>query len=344
MLKKILYVLASFMIGFLLITNVIYYNFYSVFHEFVEESVIEKDYMDAERYFSRVIDSGSKFVKDFDNVHIEIYYALNDEVHYLKDEEGKNTEVNYYTLESGIQFSLFHLPEDFKLVDDEGKQGGVSLVFENGELFFPFKTDIIDYYSFVESYAFLPFNISYNDYTVALDNPDDNIDASSVIKSVKFIDGSGVEKYLFDLSDSNLTFNNQLHLDFDAVLTEYNQVQKEAAEGKELNEDVATSIKDRYNAILDNNENYLLQHDVNLIYGSFDFLFTVILAAVIFLAVDIVVAWLLFRKKKPVSYIPPYQRKQNGTTQPQPEQFNRDVFNVEEEDIVVEENNETVDE
>ena len=46
----------------------------------------------------------------------------------------------------------------------------------------------------------------------------------------------------------------------------------------------------------------------------------------LFLAIDILIAWLIFRKKKPSAYIPPHQQK--TPVKSEPEQFNRDVFNV----------------
>ena len=72
----------------------------------------------------------------------------------------------------------------------------------------------------------------------------------------------------------------------------------------------------------------------NIIYGSSKFLFPVIGAAVIFLALDILLGWFIFRKKNASKYVPPYRAKQPTAPVRQPEQFSRDVFNVEEDDVV----------
>jgi hypothetical protein len=59
----------------------------------------------------------------------------------------------------------------------------------------------------------------------------------------------------------------------------------------------------------------------------------VISTAVIFLALDILVAWLIFRKKKPGKYIPPYKQTQKPATK-EPEQFDRSVFELEADEVV----------
>lgn len=336
MLKKVLYILASFLVGFLLIMFSISYNTYSVLQDFVNEAIENKEYSEVQRYFSSALDS-NKFIKpedEEDGTHIEIYYALNEAQKKLYNEEGKETGTTFSTLESGIQFTLFNLSDSFKLADEEGKVGGVNIVFENGtEILFPFKTELVNYYDSALNYSFLLLNVSYTEYEAAL-NKNDNVDETSVITSVQFKDGTGEVKYTFEFGEQKLTFNSKFHNDFEAVLSAYTEVQKNAAEGKQIEAETVNKIKSDYETIFKNNESYLMTHESKKIYGSFEFLFSVISSAVIFLAIDILLAWFIFRKKKPATYVPPYQRTQKPAVKPEPEQFNRNVFDVDAEEVV----------
>ena len=335
MMKKILYILASFLLGFILIMYSITYNTYSALQSFVNEAIEQENYTEAQRFFSSALDNGSKVTLDAeDGTHVEVYYALSEKTNYLLDEEGKPTDTSYYTIESGLQFTLFDLVDTFKLADDEGKNGGINIVFENGEnILFPFVTEDVNYYNSATNYSFLLFNISYSDYNKALE-ANENVDNTSLISGLEIIDGSGEVKYNLEFIDARLSFDNQFHTSLEAVLSEYNKIQKEYAEGKEITEETTNKIKNDYLAIINANENYLLAHESNKIYGSSKFLVGVILTAVIFLAVDILVGWLIFKKKKSGKYIPPYQQNQRTIVKSEPEQFNRAVFDLDADEVV----------
>lgn len=339
MLKKILYIIVSFLVGFMLLSSIVVTNFYSVFQDLIAEDVTNKEYSSAERFFSRVVDENKFYSAEYEGTTIEVYSALNDNIKFVYDSEGKKTDTTYYTLESSIQFTLFHLPEDFALVDnttDENnkKQGGIKLVLgDAGTVFFPFKTEAVDYYSFATSYSYLPLSIAYDDYVAALNAASISLDAT--ITSAVVIDGNGEEEFNVEFTAGKYpTFNTKFHTDFVDILTRYNKVQLQNAKGEEINNEETNKIVEDYNAVLANNSGYLQQHDFNVIYSSSDFLLPVIGAAVIFLALDIVLGWFIFRKKKASKYVPPYRAKQPTAPVRQPEQFSRDVFNVEEDDVV----------
>ena len=334
MLKKILYIVASFLVGFLLIMYSITYNTYTTLQSFVKEAINNGEYTEVERYFSSAIDTSSKFIKDAeDGTHIEIYYALNEKTEYILDAEGKATSTTYYAVESGVQFALFKLADTFKLSNDEEKVGGVNLVYENGEkILFPFVTETTNYYDTATNYSVLLLSVSYSDYTKALEK-NESVSKTDSIVSAEFVDGTGEPKYIVEFTDNNLSFENQFHTAFAPVLKEYNKVQKEYAEGTKITEEDANKIKNDYEAIFAANEGYVLTHDSSKIYGSSKFLVGVISTAVIFLALDILVAWLIFRKKKPAKYIPPYKQTQKPVAK-EPEQFNRSVFDLEADEVV----------
>lgn len=338
MLKKILYIIVSFLVGFMLLSSIVVTNFYSVFQDLIAEDVKNKEYSSAERFFSRVVDENKFYSAEYEGTTVEVYSALNDNIKFVLDSEGKKTDTTYYTLESSIQFTLFHLPEDFALVDnttDENnkKQGGVKLVLgDAGTVFFPFKTEAVDYYSFATSYSYLPLSIAYDDYVAALNAA--SISSDATITGAVIIDGDGEEEFnVLFTAGKYPTFNTKFHTDFVDILTRYNKVQLQNAKGEEINNEETNKIVEDYNAVLENNTDYLQQHNFNIIYGSVDFLLPVIGAAVIFLALDILLGWFIFRKKKTPRYVPPYRAKQPTTPVRQPEQFSRDVFNVE-EDVV----------
>ena len=82
------------------------------------------------------------------------------------------------------------------------------------------------------------------------------------------------------------------------------------------------------------NENYILQRSTQEIIKTPDFIIPLVIAAVIFLALAIALAFVIFKKKKPATYVPPYQKVQQK--QSQPEQFSREVFDVVDYDEVEE--------
>ena len=339
MLKKILYIIVSFLVGFMLLSSIVVTNFYSVFQDLIAEDVTNKEYSSAERFFSRVVDENKFYSAEYEGTTIEVYSALNDNIKFVYDSEGKKTDTTYYTLESSIQFTLFHLPEDFALVDnttDENnkKQGGIKLVLgDAGTVFFPFVTDAVDYYSFVTSYSYLPLSIAYDDYVAALNAASISLDAK--ITRAIIIDGDGEEEFNISFTAGKYpTFNTKFHTDFIDILVRYNKVQLQNAKGEEVDNAETNKIVEDYNAVLANNAGYLPQHDFSVIYSSADFLLPVIGAALIFLVLDIVLGWFIFRKKKASTYVPPYKAKQQTTPVRQPEQFSRDVFNVEEDNVV----------
>lgn len=334
MLKKVLYILASFVVGFLLIMTVITFNSYAVLQGNIAESAANKNYLDVSKYFSGIFDYENKYTEEVpfeDGLHVEIYYSLFDGQRVLLNEEGKevvdeNTKQpkTYSTLESGIQVMIYHIPQDFKLEDTEATKGGVSIVFENGkELPFPFViSEMNNFYNYATGYTVIPFSISYFDYLNATNKAD--ISADSAIKSIKVTDGSNLKAY--EIETAGLIFKNELHNKFDEVITEYNEIKRKAATGEEPSKEVAEALKQKYNGLVEANPSYQIHYTDSVIYGSSDFLVPVILSAVLFLAIDILVAWLIFRKKKTPTYIPPYQQKTQVKSEP--EQFNRDVFNV----------------
>lgn len=327
MLKKILYIIGSFMLGFLLIIIVMNTTVINVLQTRIKDAVNTKNYAEAKRYFSGIYDKTTNFVLSGENgEHIEIYYGMANANHTFKKDSGE--DASYTTVETGVHFVLFNLTEDFKLADEEGKQGGVKLYFDNGDLFFPFVKGNYNFYNLALSFSFLPFSIEYQEFTQAVEKHE-TITLDSAIKSVDILDGTGNVKFTFDEEKtSGLTFDNDLYKTFAPILADYNQIQKDAANGKEVSEETQKDIMNRYSAAK-GNPNYVSQYEQSEIFGSADFLVPVIIAAVIFLALDILVAWLLFRKKKVNKYVPPYQKPTTTTKTSEPEQFTRDVFNVE---------------
>ena len=343
MLKKILFVLASFMLGFLLIMTVMNTTIINVVQKRVNEAVASNNYKEVKRYFLGIYDNSQEnfYVIEENGAHVEMYYGLANATHTFNNDKGE--KLSYDTIETGIHFSLFNLNDDFKLVDEEGKQGGIELHFKDSEdtLFFPFvvkeNDEIVkNNYDSVSNFSFLNFAIHYQEYVEKVGDETDSITLESVIESVDILDGTGTAKFSFE-QVNGLTFNNQLYKEFSQSLEEYNNIKKDIVSGKEVSKDTQNAVVEKVNAQIEvakKNPNYVMQPDQSEVYGSSDFLVPVIIAAVIFLALDILVAWLLFRKKKVSNYVPPYQRETQSTQQHEPEQFNRDVFNVENYDEV----------
>ena len=351
MLKKILYVVASLIIGFLVIITSVFTNFNSVLFNNTATAVADKEYMTAERYFSQVINEDKFFVGDFENTHVEVYSAINDRSNVVYDAEGKKTTTTYYTLESSIQISVFHLPEAFTLEDkyeEDGKtlisQGGVELSFvgEEKSVLFPYYSDKVDYYTNYSSYSFLPLSIFYLDYVTALTEKEISLDA--VIDTLTIYDGDHDVTFTVEFEEGKTaSFDTTFHNAFHETLTRYNKIQKEEAErslaNKELSEEEtealkaeAIDIEAKYSDAFKTGT-YVKQHAPSVIYESADFLVPTITSAVIFLAIDILLAWYLFRKKKVPTYVPANRKTQTAAPARQPEQFSRELFEVQ-EDVV----------
>ena len=341
MLKKLLYILASFILGFILILNIIYSNFYSAFQYLCAQAVTEHNYTEAERFFSRALDEDKFFTKSYDDgVHIEVFAALNDGVRYVYDSEGNKTETTYYTLESTIQFTLFHLTDTFATEDkvDENENavlGGVELYFDKSTetVFVPFKTDEMDNYSLITNYSFLVVNVNYDDYCSALVTKE--IPADAQIVGARIMDSERDDVYVLEFAeDSRPTFETEFHNAYVDVLAEYNAHQLKAAEGNDVSESDADKITSKYEAIT-SEYGFTQQHGVKIIYGSFKFLFPVISSALAFLGIDILLGYLIFRKKKVRGYRAPSKKQVTEVKKrPEPEQFTRNVFNLEEDDVV----------
>lgn len=338
MFKKVLFIIGSFILGFLLIITVTSSTIVSVSQKLFSKALEEDNHTEIKRFFFGLFDitEGRTYIHENKETgeRVEVFYGLMNESRSFVKKDGETT--SYDSIGTGVEVFLYKLPETFKLEDAAEKQGGVRLVYEGTDqsLFFPFKTEMKNAYEIASLYNVLAFNIQYKDY-VAKVNADlqDDITLQSKIISVEILDGEEDVKY--QLSTPGLTFDNPMHKEFDLVLQEYYQAQEASLNGEDVSKDKINEISDKYNKLITNNENYISQRTTEEIIKTADFIVPVVIAAVIFIALDILVAWFIFRKKKPAKYIPPYQ-KTAQTTQTQPEQFNRNVFDVEEYDEVEE--------
>lgn len=339
MLKKLLYVLASFILGFILILSTIYSNFHSAFQYLCANEVSEKEYVEAERFFSRSLNKDKFYEQTFENgVHVEVFSAVNDGVRHCQTENGK---VSYYTLESTIQFTLFHLTDTFALEDQKDEAGnvtsygGVELKLEGVEqpVFFPFISEGLDNYALVPNYSFLVLTVNYDDYVAKL--AAENIPLNTPIVAATIYDSKKDDVYQIEFAENQRpSFDTDFHKAYTEVLKEYNEQNLNIALGKTTDEEKSAEILTKFQTITTEN-GFILQHEVGIIYGSFKFLFPVISTGVVFLGIDILLGWLLFRKKnKRTAYMPKQKQINEVKKRPEPEQFTRNVFDLEEDDVV----------
>ena len=347
MMKKFLYILASFILGFVLILNVIYSNFHSTFQYLSASAVAEKTdegYLKAEKFFSRGLDNNKYYAHTYeDGVHVEVFSALNDGVRYttVSDETGTPTEKSYYTLESTIQFTLFHFTDTFVLADQKDEAGnvtqygGVDLKVEGTDetLFFPFYTRGMDNYALVSNYSFLVLTVNYDDYVAKLTEL--GLPADTQILSAVVYDSQKDNVYEIVFDENHLpSFDTTFHNAYKPVLDQYNAHQLKAAQGETVDSEAANKITAQYQEVTAQH-GFEQQHGVGIIYGSFKFLFPVISSALGFLGVDILLGYLIFRKKKQRTvYTPTRKQITEVKKRPEPEQFTRNVFNAEEDDVV----------
>lgn len=350
MIKKVLFILTSVLLGFLLITNGYYICFYNVFQKFTEEVVEEGNYLDAGKYYSYSFDYENAFSKvDFEGgAHIDMYSALNIYARDVKKED--ETKVQYETIESTIQFSMFNLPEDFALADPtpaEGEtavKGGVKLLYGEKSVFFEFMPrENESYYSYSEYYNFLPFTIHYDDYVSKLTAAEIPLDSTTT--AVEIYDGNNDTVYTLDVKAA--LFNTSFHNNYYETITRYNNLKKADALSGETSSEYE-SIINSINKITTDNK-YAQQHNVEIIFKSGAFIWRLSLMVGIFLVLDFAIGFLLFRKKKPGKFVPRKPMMSKPTTSNnspklnyQPEQFSRkDIIDATEslnEEVVSEEN------
>ena len=339
MFKKIVYIISVALIGFTVVLFALIYNMSIVHANQIIDATEAGDYTHAERYYSYVMDDQNKFyVGDHNGVHVEVYSALNAGNRTTTDMDGAS--VSYYSLENTIQFSLFNLPDSFDLVDykDETRyvQGGVELFFEGTTktVFFPFSSENYDFYNDYNIYTFLALAINVNEYNTSLSKA--GIAKEAKIVSAKVYDGNHDADDTITIEFvSNPTFETEFFHKLNDVVEQYNALQEEAQKVEEVSQEKINEVQNNYiNTV--NNSGYAIKHDASIYLGSFEYIFTIIITCVVYAAAAILIGWFIFRKKKNPKYIPPSQKKANAP-RPQPEQFSRDVFNVEEDDVVVEE-------
>ena len=328
MLKKVLYILASITLGFLLITYAIYYDFYAVFKTFTSQAVASQKFIEAEKYYSNVFDKNYFYDNTFDledgkKTTVHIYSSVNDSMRYVKDEDGKQTSKYYYTLESSIQFSFFNLESftETSKTDANGvilAQAGVELTYDLGTIFFPFITEEINFFNYVEYYSFLPLNIFYDDlcHTLGVE------DATNVkFTSGRLVDGNGDTKLVFNFSNP-ISFDTELHNAYYPKLKDYNLYQADLDNKIENKTELLTKLTEEIKA-LNSDGKYEKQHSVDIIYKSAKFITTMVLVVVVYLAIVAAIGYLLFRKRnKPAKFVPKNAGSIHTTITPQ--QFSRD--------------------
>ena len=349
MVKKLLFILASVLIGFMLITSSYYTCFMKTFQKFSGEVVEAGNYEEAGRYYSFAFDYANAFYKgpQEDGAHIDVYPALNVTTRTTTKED--KTSVTYETLEKCIQISIYHLPETFATADkaasgeEAATKGGVELVYGDKTVFFPFvienKPDDVNddesYYSYIEYYGYFPFTVYEIDYNQALTTAEIALD--SKVDSLKIVDGNGEVKYELSLNAS--LFGTEFHSKYTEDLNAYNALRESNAITGETSTDELSALVNKVNQIGTDNQ-YQVQHKVDIITKSNNFRFRLGMIIGIFLALDFLLGFLLFRKKKPSRFVPrrpmPTAPTNGVKLNYQPEQFSRKDFIDAEE--VVEEN------
>lgn len=344
MLKKILFAIASILVGLVVISSSSGTGFYNEVIKQCANAVKDKNYIHAEKFVSYALDDKNMFFNDDleDGLHVEIYSSLiiSDASTYNdKGEVVKTVSV----LEECIQISMFHLPETFALADKtvaEGEtpiKGGVTLVLSNNsEVFFPFNDGTINLYDYLNYYSFLPMFISYEDYQEKV--------GTNTVSSLKVTDGNGEEKYNITLTKA-LSFDNEFHNEYHTPITNYKNLylayDENADDAKEQVEAI-NAAKLAIDAVSEGGK-YAKQHNTDIIYKSSGYIWSLVLTVVIFLVIDGLLGFLLFRRRKTSHYVPrkplSYHNTNNQPVARAPEQFSRkDVFDAEEGTFVIEDN------
>ena len=350
MLKKVVFIVASLFVGLLLIINSIGSSFSQQVVKQAKNAVEEKKYADAERFVAYALDLNNMFYKgDLENgTHVEIFSSISTKTVTETSGEGEDATVNSYNImQDCIQIALFHLPETFALEDKtvaEGEtpiKGGVTFNLSDETSFFvPFVGTNYNYFTYVQYYSFLSGFVYYDDFASQLEG--------KTVASIEVLDGNGTSFCTITEFAKPVSFATDFHNEYHNLINQYNELSLayNAETDKTKQEELKNQIQKVYDDIevISNSGRYIKQHDVDIIYKSSGYIWSIILTVVIFLAIDGLLGFLLFRKRKAPAYVPrkpmTYGQTVNKPTS-QPEQFSRkDVFDVEEGNFVIQDKQE----
>lgn len=299
MTKKVLFVLGAILLGVLLLSNAAYYTFFSIFQDEIIDNVRAEKYEEAERFFSSVIDSNTKYYENTfeDGTHIEVFPVLNDRLIKFTEEEK---EYQYYGLELSYQFAIFNVKESFDFpttnsTAEDLKVGGVILVMDDAfgsEIFFPFVGDT-NFYDTYTTYTYIPFFIYESEFDKAIEDAKVFTDK---IRTVKIVDNKNEVEYEFALQ-TQFTEVTGLLADGEMLdlATNYNEAQKSFAIDNTKEDKRAEMLKNLNSYAT--NKGYVIQPSVKIVTGSPKFIILMIVYVVIYLAIAGVIGYFIFRDK-----------------------------------------------
>lgn len=358
MLKKILYGIACLILGLIIFSSIMQSRFYKVFTKTAAEKVEKGEYLTVERYFSFSIDKEENFLykgKIENGPYVEIYNAINTNINSIYDDEGKDTESDYYTVEPSIQLALFNLPKDFDLKDNKANSttGGVELIYDKEQsLFFPFISLEFNSYDYVKYFSFLPLTIyesEYNakvaEYNAIEENID--IDSSSYVSLIKIVDGKNDTIYQITKNDfdHDFDFESEFFTNYRPLLEEYNMYQakiatEDYAEG-ETKESIEKLMSDLAKDVHQVSEDFGYNKTIGTgwVTKSSRYRVPLILIAVGYLSLVIVLGYFIFRKRKsmrraPQFSRPQYNNKNFANAQRQPQQFSRKDLEINSDSVI----------
>ena len=301
--KKLLYFLLITVLGFgiVVISGSINFNYQSknLMRSFVES----KEYVMVERFFCYTTPKEElyKYRNDKDDVHIDAYECLVKQPYYIYySDEGY--VVKYDIIEEALAFSLFNLPNNFKLADSGKNKGGVLLHFDTDETIMVnfdnrFKEDgemnyYINFYSYISQYDSLTVYITYDDFLSLISSE------TAKINMIEIVDGNGVSFYQFPVGKP-FNFEGPMHEKYREACKEYREFMLEYGQSIGLG---AFEEKKRLLTVIDditaNDENYFAKPSTNIIFASMSFILTISIVSAAYISIAIVVTRLIFHRKK----------------------------------------------
>lgn len=337
--KKLLFIVISLVFGLLVIVYGMNRVSSSVLNGLVKDSIKEKNYTYAEQFYTYITgdDSLKIDMHDFeDGAHIEVFEALSIRTTKL----SVNGEIREEKALEETMFVALYNYQKFALTDAEGKKGGLTIEFsDDSEEFYPFNNAAVttgdhaglNYYQYGSYYGFM-FMPLYPDF-----------DSGLAITNITFTDGNGDNTYSYEL-------DKPLDNNFHQVITSYGVEDKTildlALEYNELSKtnqpnskEVQTVIESITKAVKDHGH-LLLQHNNSIVTKTAKYIVWVIVIVVLFVGVDALIGFFIFRKKplpkNPPKHIPPANYR---TLQKEKNIQKEDVIDVKSEEVKAEEEN-----
>lgn len=303
MLKKILYILISLIVGAIVVFTTCYISFTDIYKDICKSAVKDGDYSLAESFFYdyTVKDDNKFYAKNYNSTRIEVFPAVINNT-YFKIDEYNNVTQDYLAYDDVIAISIFNLPDSFATSDKVSKNGRVELKLSNGGNYTVYFDNTssdpasanynLNFYKYIDQYSQLTIYITYDDFIL------NGNDVDTSFSSMNIYDGNSVLFTKIDFFDYP-SFSNVIHKKFYTSIHEYKEFVKENRSVTVVNVEKQNELKANVTNVYENNKNIIVaKPNRSIVFSTNTFVLRLSIVVAAFLAIDIVLGIQLLRYSK----------------------------------------------